>query len=234
MRLYRAFVKKLVKRLPSSVQKMITRDTCGGKSDTRTARGSVSYSIISNLRQLPLTAFIACSVNKEYDLLGSAPADVLETAWQKLLSLYYEAKGDKHTKKYVELAGEMAAIELRQQMIAVMCERMRIYPTRRGRLNFAELGYPFAFTPESMEQDLTIITNKEKVHDIRLKQLRAEFKQFQSKNDDGKTNVEGSFYDNVAAMNEAWKTSYSVDKMSTMEYCIYSKRYESYIENLQK
>ena len=232
--LYQDLQQKQGKTLLSLKLKTIIRALCGVKLPTPTATASVSYVTISSLRELPLTSFIKCSVDGDYTCLGDAPSEILDSAWMNLLSLYYEAKEDPQAKKYVKVAGEMAAIELREKMIIAACNGLKAHPSKLRKKSLIELGYAFEYTPESIDTDIERIINKEKVHKVKLQQLKAEYQQMQASNGKGEKQTETAFYETIATMNELWKTNYSVDKMNTLEYCIYIKRLERYIDNQNK
>lgn len=211
--------------------KIVCLVICGVKLQIRIATESVSYSIISTLRDLPLTTFIICSLNDDYSGLGNAPEDVIKKTWAKLYSDFHELRQDSHVNPFLKISGEMAALELRQKMITIACNSMLRNHTDKRRKDFAELGYPFEFSESSIEQDIQRVINREKPNVVRLKQLKEEYARLQKNNTGHKKIKEESFYETVAAMNEAWKTSYSIQNMSTLEYCIYSKRLDKYIDN---
>lgn len=229
---------------------LVKTDMLGDQFNTPTLKNTVQSNtlrLISRIALLPLTTFIRIICDKDFNLIvidGSPTEQELSDGWNSLMSQYYSARQDESKKEYQELVWRMQVLRVRAEIINLLLNSIgMIYsPTLIEAIkNLDEEFSQFTFADDTIDDDLECIRNIEKNNTVEYSSLSEELKLMEIslgfRDSDGNavecaSITEESFYQEVSTYNEVFKTSLSVENMSTMTFAINCKRWREHIERL--
>ena len=169
-------------------------------------------------------------VYKNYSFIfvnGNPNEDEIQEKWIVLLSQYYKVRGDSQNNEKNELIFRMQELRLRAAIITMLLNSVgMIYsPTLIQTLrDFDEAFSEFQFTEDTINDDLQLIVNMEKMNEVEYRSLKEELESMEKVSGVTGINPEQVFYDWVASYNEAFKTSLCVENISTFTYANNCKR----------
>lgn len=157
---------------------MTTPAICGEQSTTPTATGS-HVGIIQSIKHLSLSAFITCSVDGDYTVLGAGTDKQQYAAWLRITSEYYSARGDEQANRYLEVTVAMCAIEWRTIYIDYLIHSMSFYYLPEIAELLRQEHPRYEFSKESYITEMEHVRNIEKRHLMKYDELKAEFEQME-------------------------------------------------------
>lgn len=227
-----------------SSQEQTTPGTCGDESIVKIAPAS-ELSVITQLSELQLTAFIQCSCYEKYEVLAKAPKPeysdeekaFLVVAWQKLLYQYYDSKEDKIALQYLDLDIQLRSIIFRAQWIGFMTDSIqKVYNDSIASVLREEFPR-LKFTRESCAQDIKSVFNMERQYKMRHDQIKNQIAQIEANRDKREYSPEQkerNFYDSLIGINSILKSSYEIKKLSALEYTRLSKAADDLLASQKK
>lgn len=226
-----------------SSQEQTIPGTCGDESTAKIAPAS-ELSVITQLSELPLIAFIQCSCYGAYEVLAleqrqftEAEKEELELAWHKLLYQYYDAKEDKQARHYLELTMIMEQVKFRAKWVDFMCTALAELYTEDLAAVLREEFPRLKFSKESYLHDIKGVFNMERPqkmkYDNAVKQLES-LEQNRDKREFTPQHKEYNFYDSIIGINSVLKSSYEAKKLSALEYARLSRSAELTVEAQMK
>jgi hypothetical protein len=150
------------------------------------------------------------------------------------MSQYYQTR-DNELPKYLELNLQISALVYRLLWIEKILEYLQNVPFVSEQIIeiLHEEGFDFAFTDESMQNDIQAIVNIEKRTQYDITELQTELKELDGNGTGGKCDDE-NFYQTLYSINEMSHVCYDMEKLTTYEYAILCKRLHNHIEQLNR
>ena len=202
---------------------------------------------VKTIGKFPLSSFISCCVDRDFSgivVQGKPNEAQIQEAWLVLLSQYHESRKDEKTREHIDLLWRMQQLKVRAEVINLLLNTLNLLPVKSLIDKIKELDSEFEqfeFSEESLQDDIQMVKNIEINNSIEYSQLKEQLNAFELligiKDKDGKLiekeeMKEDVFYDYVLSYNEIFKTSHSVDKLSTIEYAKMCYRHDKYIDNI--
>lgn len=192
---------------------------------------------VSRIGKLALLDFITCCIDEDYTslvLAGQPTKDELDSAWLQLLSQYYEARGDKKQAEQMDLILKMQLIKVRAAMMHLLISSIEQVYSEVLVKRLQAYGYEtVTFSRETLKEDLQGVANAELQNKLEYEALAEQLQGLIGEDKPGKKGQKGKiFYDYVRAYNKHFKTTYSVQTMSTLEYAYLCKDLDEELENL--
>ena len=206
------------------------------------------------IKDLPLTIFIECCVNKNYGLLIKNLSEIegkiqaldpngvfvldseqtvyLGQLWVQIMSDFYDTSQDPDMKKFIKLTARLKMLEWRQLLVNTAVEMLGVIEME-GVVKALRMFHDYPFTKESMKNDLRRAKNMENNFKQEMKAIETELAAMSVK--EGKTASEADFYDVLLAYEEVKKVPImNKDTITVFWYAMYKKNLIKAIEAQSK
>lgn len=216
-----------------------TAHTDGDPSTAPTLTDLKLSGIISSIKQLPLTSFIQAAVYDDLTVLAldkSISRELLVPVWDDLQSQYYTARGDEGMMDYLKKSAKLYLLKARLSRVNLLFSWLEQDGYVETICAILRSEYKLPFSADTYLKDCDTARKKEVravlEHDRLEKEVEAQNKKTTQQS--SKESQEESFYQMVMNINQVEKGSYSVEHISTYQYAIACKRYDKYIEHMER
>jgi hypothetical protein len=198
--------------------------------------------ICTDISKIKIRTFIACSIDEDLTALGNGTERELSNAYNRIISDYFQARGDEAMKREIKLSAELLALEFRSESIKTNIELIH--------LNYNEVAADllryhykhYKLTPETYIEDCRKIMQEEIRCKIQADRIRDRLQKIA---EDRKPTIElsrtqkmQSFTEELMSIRKFENISMSVDSMindmSILELATSYKRLSAHIEALNE
>lgn len=187
---------------------------------------------------LPMSEFIRCMCDSDYTALvieGSAEADHLAEAWQKIHQEYIALLGNSQDNYLLTLMMEVNRLYFRHLSITEAVKLLRAHRFDELVMMLKKEGFNYPFNPNDPEEyrkDLNKVTNRAKSLLVELEQKKKQLELLQQNQSTGK--IDREYFDKILiTLSQHMGFKLEKDKTTVTEYIYTLKDYISHCERLK-
>lgn len=182
-----------------------------------------------SLSEISLESFIAayCEGDKEKIVKKGRPSKAqLSAAWANLMLDYHDAIGSQETKRYVNLAKQIAQYSFRIEYCTLLGQAYLIRRTEDVKRRLSAAGIHFQAT-DTDDKIASLIVAQCKAWDIETERLAQQMDtEFKSSGDEGEPVTRQTFITNLIAVNKETGIGTNTQTVTAEVYC-YAVRYHN-------
>lgn len=209
------------------------------KRTPHTNQDFIPSNIYRHCSELPLAAFINCSVDKDYRSLlkyGHAKTEYLHRAWDQIYSEYAEKSGSQTYKLLLNLSKDIGYLETKQYCIAVCLKVLQHRPDQKCIAILTRYGYKYAFdisNPKQYSDDIASMATHASSIQIQIQRKKKELIESTQKLN-GKELTRDHFTQMMISIGKYMGQRIDPDKWTVLEFIFARQHYEKEIEAMQK
>lgn len=222
-----------------SFTKRVTKPLLSWMPKPRNAQKSPSLNLYRRCFDTPLSVFISCVVDKNYNSLikyGTCTTADLLSAWEAIYSEYQEILGLPTNRAAMNLAKASGKLHA-QHTSMVACYHVLRHTHSVVCINtLKHFGYNFKFDPadrKAYAADLENLVVKIRIVEMNIQRVTNEQTAFISQQK-GKDITRKTFMDIIASLSLFCKFPLNPDELSVGMYALYQKKYREEAEASQK
>ncbi len=209
--------------------------------ETKAFPDSEPLILCGSVRDLWLSDFITCSVDKDYKVLiqsGTPTPEQLLDCWFNIVSQYYVLIKSKEAKKYVELEAKIKRFKIKIMNVECLIYALQSAYHEELADCLRIWGYEYDFTPESIGKDITKIIAKLGNDKTRLAVAESEYDDYleaKKQNADSTTTTTREYYDDMLmtiSLHYKVNPFYRAETIKTSEFALMCNQYSAYVKQV--
>jgi len=186
--------------------------------------------LLTSIRELPANLFIEidCSGDRTPLIIeGEASAEELEEAWENLLAEYLDAKDGEEGQERVRTAGEAEELVLQILTCETLLKALPLDDTGKVAEELRAHGLDYAFTPESMEEDVRKCETEMRGWKLRIDILKKQAQAGDGEEPKGRTY--GDYERVLSILSTHHKRELNPAEFNTLRFAIMQRDYAAFI-----
>lgn len=194
--------------------------------------------LIDSIADWKVYGLIQACFYEDYSSIGIGTPEELQAAFAHLLCQYHDTCRNEFISHSIKLRSQIKNIELQWEIVNRIAEIMKARYSETGAKILRERYPNYLFTPESIDNDLSMVGKGEIANQIKYERLCNELEKLEKgqKKDENLTvqQKHANFLNRLMDINKHEGVKYDIQTMSVLELAIAENRLTEYIEQLQE
>lgn len=193
--------------------------------------------LITSISQWYVRDMIQCSYYENYSSLGTGTTAEIQSAYNNLISQYYEAKNDQTMKAYIGLMKKIKVLELNDAIIETNVAILKVWYSKSAATALRKLPPYYQYTEQSYLNDIKMQVTGEIAKGIEYERLCRQLQKMEGENvSEAKQTPEQKHKNLIRGLmdiNKVEGIKYDINTMTVLEYAIAENRLHDYVESLK-